>query len=63
MMLLDDIEALRKRLAKAEVDRDTWRSAGPQDKYLAAYFAVEALELQLDERLREQARPSMDPPV
>lgn len=55
MTLHDDIEALRKRLAKAESERDTWRAAGPEEKYLAAYFAVEAIELQLDARLRNPA--------
>ena len=58
MTLEDDIQALRNRLAKAEADRETWRAAGLQDRYLAAYFAVEALELQLDKRLREQPRPA-----
>ena len=29
----DDIAALRKRLAKTESDRDTWRAAGPEEKY------------------------------
>ena len=47
----DDIEALRKQLAKAESDRDTWRAAG-------ADFAVEALELQFDKRLRAKAGPA-----
>ena len=56
----DDIEALRKRLAKAESERDTWRAAGPEEKYLAAYFAVEALEMQLDAQLRTLADRSTD---
>jgi hypothetical protein len=53
----DDIAALRKRLAKTESDVDTWRAAGPEEKYLAAYFAVDALELQLYARLRAKAGP------
>jgi hypothetical protein len=52
MTFQEDIDAIRNRIAKAEFERDTWRVAGLQEKYLAAYFRVEALELQLDERLR-----------
>lgn len=55
MTFQEDIEAIKRRIAEAECKRDTWRAAGLEEKYLAAYFAVEALELQLDERLR--ARP------
>ena len=51
----DDIDALRKRLAKAESERDTWRAAGQEERFLAAYFAVEALEMQLDAQLRSLA--------
>jgi hypothetical protein len=43
------IAALKARLAKAENERDTWRAAGGQENYLAAYSMVEALELQLDQ--------------
>jgi len=57
----DDIEALTKRLAKAASQRDTWRAAGQEEKYLAAYFAVEAIELQLDARLRDQADAGASP--
>lgn len=48
----EDIAALKHRLAKAESDRDAWKVAGPPEKYLEAYFMVEALELQLLERQR-----------
>lgn len=44
----EDITAFELRLAKAQTDRDAWRAAGREEKYLEAYFMVEALELQLD---------------
>lgn len=47
-----DIDALTNRIAKAESDRDTWRAAGSNEKYLGAYFLVETLNLQLDKLLR-----------
>jgi hypothetical protein len=53
MTFKEEIEALRGRIAKAETERDTWRSSGMQEKYLEAYSAVDALELQL-ERMRQQ---------
>jgi hypothetical protein len=43
------IDSLKDRIAKAESERDAWRVAGREEKYLEAYFLVEALELQLDE--------------
>lgn len=49
MTFQEDIDSLKSRIAKAESDRETWRVAGPEEKYLEAYFLVEALELQLDE--------------
>jgi hypothetical protein len=45
-----EIDALRRRIAKAEAERDTWRTAGRQENYLEAYSMVEALETQLDQR-------------
>lgn len=53
MTFQHDIAAIRDRLAKAEADRDAWRAAGLQEKYLEAYGLVEMLERQLDERLRQ----------
>ena len=47
------IDALKTRLASALSERDTWRAAGLQEKYLEAYSMVEALELQLDKRLQQ----------
>jgi hypothetical protein len=51
MTFQEDIDTIRNRLAKAESDRDAWQAAGLKEKYLEAYFMVEALELQLNERL------------
>jgi hypothetical protein len=53
MTFHEEIVAMRARLAKAEAERDTWRTSGMQEKYLEAYSAVEALEVQL-EALRQQ---------
>jgi len=53
MTLQEEIAALQARIAKAESERDTWRTSGMQEKYLEAYSLVEALELQL-ERLRQE---------
>jgi hypothetical protein len=50
----EKLATLRARIAKAESDRDTWRTSGMQDKYLEAYSMVEALELQVD-RLRQES--------
>ena len=47
MATQQDIDTLKRRIAKAESDRDTWKAAGQQEKYLAAYFLVDALDLQL----------------
>jgi hypothetical protein len=47
------------RIAKAETERDTWRAAGMQEQYLAAYVLVEALDLQLAQ-LRRQQRNQID---
>jgi hypothetical protein len=46
--VLEDIAAMRVRIAKAEADRDGWRLSGMREKYLEAYSTVEALEVQLD---------------
>jgi hypothetical protein len=55
MTFHQEIDTLRSRIAKAASERDAWRAAGPQEKYFEAYFMVEALESQLDQRLRDHA--------
>jgi hypothetical protein len=57
MSLHEQASALRLRISQAEVERDAWRAAGLQEKYLEAYFMVEALEVQLD-RLRRPETPA-----
>jgi hypothetical protein len=54
----DDIASFKSRIAGAESQRDGWRAAGQQEKYLEAYCMVEALELQLEERLRRHGAPA-----
>ena len=51
-----DINVLRNRIAKAESDRDAARGAGLQERYVAAYVLVEALELELDQRVLHSQR-------
>jgi len=52
---ITELAELKARLAKAEAERDTWRTAGRQENYLAACSMVEALELQI-EQLERAAR-------
>jgi hypothetical protein len=59
MTTANDIDAMNLRIAKAETERDTWRAAGMQEQYLAAYVLVEALDLQLAQ-LRRQQRNQID---
>lgn len=58
MTFNEEITAMRARIAKAEAERDTWRTSGNQEKYLESYSAVEALDLQL-EGLRQQGLRNM----
>lgn len=51
MTYQDDIAALRRRIAQAELGCAMARSAGLQEQYLAAYVLVEALDLQLAAQL------------
>jgi len=53
MTLHEEISALQGRIAKAQSERDTWRSSGMQEKFLEACSRVDALELDL-ERLRQE---------
>lgn len=55
----EDIDSFKARIARAQSQRDAWRAAGMEEKYLEAYFLVEALELQLDDCVRgRQAQPA-----
>jgi hypothetical protein len=50
---LQTIESLKHRIRLAEEERDALRARGDEELYLRAASMVEALELQLEERLRE----------
>jgi hypothetical protein len=51
----EEIGSFRRRIAQAELERDGWRAAGHNEKYVEAYCMVEALELQLETRLQTHA--------
>ena len=55
MTFREDIDSFKARIAQAESNRDAWQAAGDREKYLEAYFMVEAMELRLDECLRRHA--------
>lgn len=55
MNFADEVTRLKQRLTAAETARDAWGAwgaSGRTEQYLQAYCDVEALERQLDERLR-----------
>ena len=52
----NQMTALRARIASAETERDTWRSAGMQDKYHEAYSRVEALSLEFSDMHQARLR-------
>ena len=58
MTLKEEITSIQVRIAKAEAERDTWRTSGLQAKYLEASSMVDALEVQL-ERLRQAGLRSL----
>jgi hypothetical protein len=57
MTVQQETEAFKVRIARAEVERDAWRTAGNEEKYLEAYFLVEALELQFIRHLNQAENP------
>ena len=46
---ITELAGLKARLAKAEIERDTWRAAHRQENYLEACSMVDALEMQIAE--------------
>jgi hypothetical protein len=52
MTYLEEIAAIRRSLVAAEAECRSCRIAGTSDKYLEAYGVAEALELELNQRLR-----------
>lgn len=51
-----DIETLRQRLDDAKQECERCRVDGPEEVFLQAYVTVKAIELQLDEKLRQPMR-------
>jgi hypothetical protein len=60
MTFEEDIDSFKHLIARAQSERDAWRLAGREEKYLEAYCIVGALELQLDERLKRHT--AAEPP-
>jgi hypothetical protein len=59
MTFEQEVASFKERIARAVSARDAWRAAGREENYLEACFLVDALELQLDERLlRHTAGPA-----
>lgn len=48
----ETIPALEARISLAVADLKTWRATGLSEKYMEAYCLVEALQQQLQHRLR-----------
>ena len=55
-MTLQQIDALRQRIADAQIDCDLRRRDGPDEKYIEAHVIVNALALELDEKLCQPKR-------
>lgn len=63
-ILREDLVELRRSLARAESERETWRASGNMEKHLEACSAAAALELRLDrleKALRESAGELAEP--
>lgn len=56
MTIPEEIVALKRRLALAEEERNALQLAGQEENYLQACSMVQALELQLEERLQQLPR-------
>ena len=60
MSLYGAIATVRKRLARAQAERDGWHAAGNAEKYRAACTVVDALRQQLDMLEASDRRPAAD---
>lgn len=58
----DNVRSIHERLVQAQADCEAWRVSRLGEKYLEAFFLVEALELQL-ERALTQAPPLPEVPA
>lgn len=56
MTIPEEIETMKRRIALAEKERDALQLAGQEENYLQACSMVQALELQLEERLQQLPR-------
>jgi hypothetical protein len=54
MTYAEEIATLGQRIRKAETDRDAWKAAGLQERYLEAYFLAESLETEMLQRMRRE---------
>ena len=61
MTLDDETRAIKALIVKAESDSHTWQVAGEAEKYMEAYDRTEALELQLDQKVRQSRLASSLP--
>lgn len=52
----EQIELLRQRIAQAQLELDALRRTGPEERFVEAYVITKALELQLEEQLRQPDR-------
>lgn len=52
------IKCILARLARAESERDAWRAAGVEARYLEAFVMVEGLLMQLQARFRQKRQAS-----
>ena len=53
---LPNIEELQARIDRLAKECEAWRTSGQEEKYLAAFCAIGALELKRDRRLSELRR-------
>jgi len=51
-----DLDELQARIARLAKECETWRASGEEEKYMAAFCAIGALELKRDRRLSELRR-------
>jgi len=54
MVIAEAVATLKVRLTRAVSNMNQLRQVGPQEKYLEAYFLVEALDSQLESLLIQQ---------
>jgi hypothetical protein len=55
-----EVAFLQRRIARAEADRDCWRTLGRRGNYLQACFIIDALGAKLDELARTALRGIAD---